>query len=311
MSSPSTPSLGLRAACARRLILRAQQTSSRGVGGYSAEAFAERKDPRPYPQADSEAADFERFFSWIRGFPAKGSLEVRDVLDFGSGYGGRTAEYRRQCHARRVCGVEPYENMVKLSRDYVAFRRIDGVEFKVCGHRVIPYPDASFDVVISYDVLEHVEHPPSSIAEIWRVLRPGGLSLNVFPVYFGAESHHLDYIALLRGIHWLFSPQTLVTAVNSILAVDPRFGTAQQPAPGRSFDGAHDVLPHLNGLSSWHLPTLFTRFEAVQVQRHLLEGLSPAATLIMRAVAAVPFVPLRVRDAMTLTMSAVYRKPAA
>jgi len=48
----------------------------------------------------------------------------------------------------------------------------------------------------------------------------------------------------------------------------------------------------------------------VQVQRHLLLGLSRPSRLAMRALTAVPFVPLRVRDAMTLTMSAVYRKPA-
>jgi SAM-dependent methyltransferase len=305
-----TPRLGLRAAVARWLMLRAQETASGGVGGYSVQAFAGREDPRPFPQAESEAEDFERFFSWITGFPAREALEDREVLDFGSGYGGRTVQYRRQCRARRVCGVEPHENMVKLSREYASYRGIDGVEFTVCGHRGIPYPDESFDVVISYDVLEHVEHPPSSVAEIWRVLRPGGLSLNVFPVYFGARSHHLDYIVRMQGIHWLFSPRTLVSAVNSILATDPRFGTALQPAPGRSFDGARDVLPYLNGLSSWHLPVLFDRFETVQVQRHPLQSPSPRVMRATRALAANPVLPLTVRDAMTLTMSAIYRKPA-
>jgi hypothetical protein len=113
----------------------------------------------------------------------------------------------------------------------------------------------------------------------------------------------------MQGIHWLFSPRTLVRAINSILADNPRFGTALQPAPGRSFDGAREVLPLLNGLSSWHLPSLFARFEVVQVQRHLLEVLPPPAMLAMRGLAAVPFLPLLLRDAMTLTMSAVYRKP--
>ena len=47
--------------------------------------------------------------------------------------------------------------------------------------------------------LEHVEDPRASAAEIRRVLRPGGLSVNIFPVYFGALSHHLDYVTTVPG----------------------------------------------------------------------------------------------------------------
>lgn len=42
------------------------------------------------------------------------------------------------------------------------------------GH-ALPFQDGSFDVVFSFAVLEHLHTPPRAIAEIARVLRPGGL----------------------------------------------------------------------------------------------------------------------------------------
>jgi SAM-dependent methyltransferase len=39
----------------------------------------------------------------------------------------------------------------------------------------LPYPDRSFDIVVSFGVLEHVANDAASLAEIARILRPGGL----------------------------------------------------------------------------------------------------------------------------------------
>src|SRR5918992_6290267 len=43
----------------------------------------------------------------------------------------------------------------------------------------LPFPDASFDVVLSFDVLYCLESPAerAAIGEMWRVLRPGGLAV--------------------------------------------------------------------------------------------------------------------------------------
>jgi SAM-dependent methyltransferase len=46
----------------------------------------------------------------------------------------------------------------------------------------IPYPEASFDLVICSHVLEHVPDDRTAIAEIRRVLRPGGQALIVVPI---------------------------------------------------------------------------------------------------------------------------------
>jgi hypothetical protein len=44
------------------------------------------------------------------------------------------------------------------------------------------FPDQSFDIVITQDVMEHVFHPDRAYGETYRVLRPGGLHLHTTPI---------------------------------------------------------------------------------------------------------------------------------
>jgi SAM-dependent methyltransferase len=287
------------------IILQAQKTRNKGTGGFSTEGLAVRGVAKLFPQADFERAGFHQFFEYFPDFPLRESLQGKDVLDFGSGYGGKTVEYKLQCHAKRVCGVEPFEHVIARSRKYADARGVDGVEFKVCTQSEIPYPDASFDVVLSHDVLEHVDDPRVSMAEIRRVLCPGGLSFNVFPVYFGMSSHHLDYVTSIPGLHWVFSPRALVKAVNHILARNPQFGTARQPEPRLSFDGSREVLPSLNGLSGWHLESLFSKFETLKMRRTAARGSRYGMNRIANS-----RLPVLLRDAVTASVACVLRKPA-
>lgn len=50
------------------------------------------------------------------------------------------------------------------------------------------FADASFDIVVALDVLEHVNRPDDAVAEIARTLRPGGLFLFSTPTYKGKVS---------------------------------------------------------------------------------------------------------------------------
>jgi SAM-dependent methyltransferase len=288
--------------------LLSQRTPLRGAGGYSAEALRIQGNARPFPQAERESDLFDDFFGYFERHDLREMLRGRRVLDFGSGYGGRTVDYRRKAGAEYVCGVEPFENMVESSRQYAAQLGEQQVEFLQCGDLTVPLPDASFDIVVSYDVLEHVKDPRASVAEIWRVLRPGGYAYVVFPVYFGAASHHLDYVVRFPALHLLFSPQTLVRAVNSVLAERPEFGTAQQPEPQASFDDRRFVLPTLNGLSGDHLPRLFQRFEVLDLTRHALLRRYPVVGWFSRAIVASP-VPARLRDVFTVSVSCVLLRP--
>ena len=166
--------LGLSARLARTLILASQHSRFRGVGGYSPEAFAKRGSAAAFPQATRESSLYEDFFQFFRGrFDVEAAIRGRDVLDYGSGYGGRTVDYARRGGARHVWGVEPVESHITLAEQYAASLGVHNVGFKVCGATTVPLPDASVDVVLSYDVLEHVQSPPASVAEIQMVLATG------------------------------------------------------------------------------------------------------------------------------------------
>jgi SAM-dependent methyltransferase len=261
--------LTFAAGCAKRLLLASQTTRFRGVGGYSVAAFATKGGCNPFPQASTASSQYRQFFEFFQGtFDVESEIRDKAVLDFGSGYGGRTVDYARLGRARFVWGVEPGQVQIDLSRQYAESLNVTNVDFRVCGETSVPLPDQSVDVVVSYDVLEHVASPPISVAELYRVLKPGGTALLVFPVYLGMFSHHLDYMTLLPGLHWVFSAETLVNAVNSILRSDQgmtRFGTREQPAPRKSFDNRRYVLPLLNGLSSCRLHDLFERFSVLSI----------------------------------------------
>jgi SAM-dependent methyltransferase len=49
--------------------------------------------------------------------------------------------------------------------------------------QVLSFADASFDVVISEDVMEHVRHPITAFQEVHRVLKPGGHYVFTVPLY--------------------------------------------------------------------------------------------------------------------------------
>ena len=308
--NPSAKKLTWSAAIAKRLIEASQGTRFRGMGGYSPEAFVARGQTNLFPQAKRESSLYADFFDFFAKGELAESLNDRDVLDFGCGYGGRTVEYARRGHARFVWGVEPIQTHIDLAKQYASSQGIQNVDFRLCGQTEIPIPNNSVDVVVSYDVLEHVSSPPHSISELFRVLRPGGVAYLVFPVYFGMRSHHLDYITTFPGLHWIFSANSLVQAVNQILRDDrdmTRFGTREQPAAKLSFDNRRYVLPLLNGLSGRHLKSLFSKFASIQIERHVVLRSKLGLRAVTRTISS-PIFPMSVRDAVTDSVSCVLKK---
>lgn len=67
----------------------------------------------------------------------------------------------------------------------------------------LPFGDSSLDVVISDQVFEHVLDYPRAIAELHRVMRPGGVFLHCFPSrYRWLEGHIYVPMASMFRPHW-------------------------------------------------------------------------------------------------------------
>lgn len=108
---------------------------------------------------------------------AKKFCDGKVVLDLGcgSGYGAaRTGEY-----AEKVIGVDVDRMAVafaqeRYSRPNVTFSKIEA-------DAPLPFPCDSFDVVLSFQVIEHVRDDLGYLAEARRVLKPGGVMIVVTP----------------------------------------------------------------------------------------------------------------------------------
>lgn len=77
------------------------------------------------------------------------------------------------------CGSKPYLPLLAVKAS--TYRGLDAEPGPVVDDigrvEALPYDDASFDVVLCTQVMEHVEDPAQAAAEIGRVLAPGGLAL--------------------------------------------------------------------------------------------------------------------------------------
>lgn len=68
-----------------------------------------------------------------------------------------------------------------MADDFSTFHRYADLNFTMLGHEyVLPYPNRSFDAVISGGVLEHVAFEYESLKEVWRILKDNGLFFITF-----------------------------------------------------------------------------------------------------------------------------------
>lgn len=93
-----------------------------------------------------------------------------DVLDVGCGVGGAARHLARATGAS-VRGLTPNRDQLALAR---AASTGLAVAFDLGDASHLPYPDASFDVVLFFESACHFPDRARFFAEAWRVLKPGG-----------------------------------------------------------------------------------------------------------------------------------------
>ena len=112
----------------------------------------------------------------------KAKNEILQVLDVGCGMGefiDRLSET-----GANVVGVDGSDRCVQYTKSHLASKHI----YRVCDQidlerSPLPYDDFTFDVVVSLEVIEHLENTEFYLSELYRVLKFGGYVIISTPNY--------------------------------------------------------------------------------------------------------------------------------
>ena len=97
-------------------------------------------------------------------------LATGRVLEIGVGTGMNFAHYG---DIDALCGIEPDPHMLRRARAKAEALGLR-IDLEQAGAESLPYPEASFDTVVMTWVLCTIPEPERALAEVHRVLRPGG-----------------------------------------------------------------------------------------------------------------------------------------
>ncbi len=129
------------------------------------------------------------------------------ILEAGSGSGSITNWFAARYPEVRFVGVDISHIGVRM-----AYERTQNAEFRVADLKKLPFGDDTFDFSFSQSVIEHVVGWEDALAELYRVLVPGG-SLLIRVGNAGVRNVSSRYRALLN----------LVLSRNRVYVEDPSF----------------------------------------------------------------------------------------
>jgi len=149
---------------------------------------------------DSRKSPFE-YFKWrierMRPVVARlkkvSSLKGSNILDIGCGYGALSHVLTKE--GARCTGTEIDKNALSFAKRFSStiLKKSRPRLLRVRGE-LLPFKNNSFDIVVLFDVIEHVGKPSIVLKESQRVLKKNGILYVEFTPYYSLVGHHLyDY----------------------------------------------------------------------------------------------------------------------
>jgi SAM-dependent methyltransferase len=167
------------------------------------------------------------------------------ALNLGTGEGDYDRMIARYCTEVIGCDV----NEEDLAHARTLNQGVMNLRYEPNNALALSYADASFDLIVSCEVLEHVGDPAQMIREMYRVLRPGGTAIMTFP----SREFPITYDPVNRIWQWVKKPG------------DREFLISQG-----AYAFGHDYLIGSADFKKWASETGFQVIEFQGLSRHLV-----------------------------------------
>lgn len=184
-----------------------------------------------------------------------GEFPDKTVLDVGCGVGNDLSRFAKGDAI--VTGIDLAEHSIELAENNFQQRGLEGT-FIVMNGESMRFDDDSFDLVYCHTVLHFTPNPARMVAEIYRVLKPGGMAilmtvnrrswLNVLHKVMRVEIDHIDSPVFYK--YTIDEFRSLLNPFTSVEIVPERFPVATKVHGGikarlfnTCFVGAYNALP--------------------------------------------------------------------
>ena len=188
----------------------------------------------------------------------------RSLLDLGCHDGAWTMELARAAGADRVEGVEIVPEAAAAARA----RGITVHSFDL--NRAVPLDDASFDVVHANQVIEHLNDVDLFVAEVYRLLKPGGVA--IVSTENGSSWHNVFAAVMGWQIFSLTNVSSKAAGIGNPLAIQrgaPAFSPTWRHKTIMNYRGLHELFAlhgfrevAVSGAGYYPLPPIAGRIDA-------------------------------------------------
>lgn len=186
------------------------------------------------------------FYPYLEQHIPGAEVKGKDVLEIGLGYGTISSIFMR--NGARYTGLDIAAGPVEMSHNRANILQVEANAVQGSA-KEIPFPDDSFDFVVSIGCLHHTGDLPKALNEVHRVLRPGG---SAHIMVYNALSYRQIFEKPLASARRYFSSENKL----SLMSVDDARYDANE-------DGS--TAPETAYVSSKELSWLLKDFASVSV----------------------------------------------